>query len=530
MTTKIDHLPNEVHLEQVLFGTETTRGTAVVPSARLLGEWSSFTDLEPIGDIRDSEDATGMFDRTSRSTRRQYREPSGTYTEGLTYETLASHLRASVDDVGVGDSDMEATPGYEYEYIPHPTQDNVATMTVQVGGEGYANEANGVRWNEWTITGDGTDTQNTEWQFSGTAFIKDGYPIPGWYEGVATGGTQGVNAVQTLTITGSPDSGTFTVTNPANGLTSGTIAYNAANGDIQTALEAIVGAGNITVSGDALPANAKTLTFGGDLAYQVVPLLAANGAALGGGSDPAAAITEATPGSGEGTIVVSGAGWEVDQFEGAWFFGDFGAHDGPVRQVLDNDSTTLELSGPALPADPTGQAFHVSGMFPVVANPAYHRIEFEGTEVFLDPYDENSSTLGTTDISDRIVSFSVTQTLNLARKRRASGTVARTGRGARLYAIVLRVELDHIDELYAWRRGDHLSLRIQKWGDVIDATATPTPTRHVARFDFECIEISSVTPDVDNNNRTASLRCIALIPDDEDIFVGTVINTLPALP
>lgn len=93
----------------------------------------------------------------------------------------------------------------------------------------------------------------------------------------------------TLTITGTPTGGTFTIT--FNGVTSAGIAYNAAAAAVQSALEAMstIGTGNVTVTGSALPGNAQTIVFAGPLTN--TPLaLTTSGAGLTGGSSPASAV------------------------------------------------------------------------------------------------------------------------------------------------------------------------------------------------------------------------------------------------
>ncbi len=61
----------------------------------------------------------------------------------------------------------------------------------------------------------------------------------------------------TLTITGSPTGGTFTLT--IDGETTDTIAYNASSDAIAAAVNAIEGVSGAKVTGGAFPANAKTL-------------------------------------------------------------------------------------------------------------------------------------------------------------------------------------------------------------------------------------------------------------------------------
>ena len=83
-----------------------------------------------------------------------------------------------------------------------------------------------------------------------------------------------IPATQTITLTGSPNGGTYILSglDPRNAapLASTAIAYNALAADVQTALNVIYGAGTVTVTG-AFPS--YLVTFGGALATRVVPAM-----------------------------------------------------------------------------------------------------------------------------------------------------------------------------------------------------------------------------------------------------------------
>jgi hypothetical protein len=97
---------------------------------------------------------------------------------------------------------------------------------------------------------------------------------------------------QTITVTGTPTGGSFTVTgvHPITGAaTTQTVAYNAAVSATQTAMDAIFGAGNTLVTGaGALPANVHTVTFQGALINYAPVVMTTNSAGLTGGSTPTA--------------------------------------------------------------------------------------------------------------------------------------------------------------------------------------------------------------------------------------------------
>lgn len=100
--------------------------------------------------------------------------------------------------------------------------------------------------------------------------------------------------VQTVTITGTPTGGTFTLT--FDGQTTATIAYNAAAAAVQSALEALsnIAPGDVTVTGGPGPGTPWVATFLGTLGN--VPQMTASGAGLTGGT-PVIAVTTNTGGS-----------------------------------------------------------------------------------------------------------------------------------------------------------------------------------------------------------------------------------------
>jgi hypothetical protein len=103
--------------------------------------------------------------------------------------------------------------------------------------------------------------------------------------------------VQTVTVTGAPTGGTFTLT--YEGGTTGGIAFNASAAAVTAALEALPGVnpGDLTVTGVA--GGPYTVTFnrgGGNVAA-----LTASGASLTGGTTPSVAIATTTQGASTGS-------------------------------------------------------------------------------------------------------------------------------------------------------------------------------------------------------------------------------------
>lgn len=109
----------------------------------------------------------------------------------------------------------------------------------------------------------------------------------------------GTDEVQTLTITGTPTGGTFSLS--YNGtVVASAIAYNATGATLQTALEAYFGVGNITVSGSA--GGPYTVTFKNLYGAMDAVLLVLSTNAFTGGTTPNMTIVETTPGASTGNL------------------------------------------------------------------------------------------------------------------------------------------------------------------------------------------------------------------------------------
>ncbi len=108
------------------------------------------------------------------------------------------------------------------------------------------------------------------------------------------------SAVQTLSISGEPTGGSFTLTTsaPLPAAITTAIPYDAGVFEVQDALEAIVGAGNVAVSGGPLPDTPLTITFQGAYADLAIPNLYVN-SSLTGGTSPAVDVVTTTFGGVE---------------------------------------------------------------------------------------------------------------------------------------------------------------------------------------------------------------------------------------
>ncbi|NQT03202.1 MAG: flagellar hook-basal body complex protein [Planctomycetes bacterium] len=106
------------------------------------------------------------------------------------------------------------------------------------------------------------------------------------------------NEQQTITITGTPTGGSFTLDFSATG-TPATVAYNATAAQVQTALESLssISAGDVKCTGGALPGTPVVVEFTGALAATDASLIVIDDTGLTGGASPAGTVTETIKGS-----------------------------------------------------------------------------------------------------------------------------------------------------------------------------------------------------------------------------------------
>ncbi len=105
------------------------------------------------------------------------------------------------------------------------------------------------------------------------------------------------NEVQTLTITGTPTGGTFTL--KFAGAETAAIAYNATGAAVASALNLLgnLGASAVVGGGGPFPGTAVTITFSGTaVAGQDVPLITLGNNSMTGGASPTLAAVETTKG------------------------------------------------------------------------------------------------------------------------------------------------------------------------------------------------------------------------------------------
>ncbi|MGB3443883.1 MAG: hypothetical protein WBA97_34530 [Actinophytocola sp.] len=119
------------------------------------------------------------------------------------------------------------------------------------------------------------------------------------------------NEVQSVTVTGTPTGGTFTLT--WSGQTTAAIPYNATAAQVLAALQALsnIGDNDVAVTGGPAPGSAFAVTFKGVLGGTDVAAMTASGAGLTGGSSPNVTIGTTTagganPAASDGTQTLAG--------------------------------------------------------------------------------------------------------------------------------------------------------------------------------------------------------------------------------
>ena len=110
--------------------------------------------------------------------------------------------------------------------------------------------------------------------------------------------------VQTFSITGTPTGGSFPIawTNSNGSVLVTTAPYNSNSATLQTALQLLTGASNVTCSGGPLPGTPVNATFAGALNTGKQPVFVASNSGLTGGTTPAVSVAHTVVGAPTDTI------------------------------------------------------------------------------------------------------------------------------------------------------------------------------------------------------------------------------------
>lgn len=283
-------MSEESTVRQIInLGVEATHGTSVATTKRMQGMMGDITVKTTPSPFRPSGQKYNSVVEILEEWTEMKISGDALYSE-LQYWLSSLFGAATIAQNGTSDN-----LGYSWTWNPSTSaEDTPKTFTVENG------EANRARKFSYGLCTDLT----FQWDrkkavtLSGTVMgqlMTDGATL-----------TPVVDNVWSLTTTGTPAGGTFTMTAVVNGSTqtTATIPYDGTSAQVATALGALtnIGVSNVSATGGPLP-TAIVITFSGELAGQEVTLTTTD--SLTGGSTPATALSETTPGSGPSVVPVA---------------------------------------------------------------------------------------------------------------------------------------------------------------------------------------------------------------------------------
>lgn len=254
-----------------------------------------------------------------------------------TWESTTTGLTGSRTADTNGATPMIGWTGYQIEIQPPNQPPNAPILTAPADGS----------------TIDRASTQRFDWDFSDpdAGDSQSKYDLRYRRTDVAK------NEIQTVTITGSPTGGSFTLTYSEQ--TTAAIAYDATAASVQTALEALsnIGVGDVTCTGGPLPGTAVTVTFTGALGNTNVAQMTAT-SSLTGGTTPAVTVattqegvpfpawtdvTTTTPNTyhdfASGTFAAGAYEWQVRTYDAVGLVGPYSASDFFTAAAAPSDLT-----------------------------------------------------------------------------------------------------------------------------------------------------------------------------------------------
>lgn len=183
--------------------------------------------------------------------------------------------------------------------VPVVTTSMTKSFKQVAGSVVAAVESGSENFSDGTQFGDVTQWLNSV-SSAGSPGIEAGTDELAWllwvFHGAETVSPVGTNEVQTLTTTGTPTGGNFTLV--YDGRTTGTIAFNSAASAVDTALEALpnIGTGGVTCAGGPLPTGVTVTFDGASTQKRPHPNLALGTNSLTGGTTPNINVVDTTPG------------------------------------------------------------------------------------------------------------------------------------------------------------------------------------------------------------------------------------------
>lgn len=275
----------------------------------------------------------------------------------------------------------------------------------------------------------------------------------------------------------------------------------------------------VTISGDVDDADADWMLSSGLLVQS---------------NDLKATTSLTATGGTKSTFVKSGAGWTTNEHAGKYLVPRSGtaANIGSMVKILSNNATTLTLSQELPAVVASGDVVEISGLFTTgISDRTVDYINTEGTQLFID---DVYSSLGTNEIVDKLISWSVTIQHNFGRKRFQNNVGSYSKKQKRGDRLVTAQFVMEFDDWYEYKKWDtdfpsDRAIRIQKIGPVIDSGAN---SKKLAQINLPRVQWDEVNP---NNQRegniTAVYQAVAYYDDgygsELDVVTKTKLATLP---
>jgi hypothetical protein len=207
--------------------------------------------------------------------------------------------------------------------------------------------------------------------------------------------------------------------------------------------------------------------------------------------------------------VMTGAGWTVDEWAGAYVYIRSGAAMGDAVEVASNTADTLTLSNTLANAVAAGDEFDISGVFTSgITDRSRTLIKGPGTTVYID---DEAGTIGTTEYP-KWISWSVTYQNNLSSKRFGSDidrVSDKVGLGIAKVTGQIRLEFDDPLEYQHFSDGDMRRIRIQQTDTTLVNTSPATYRQ--ATIDVPLAAWSQVTKDERGSNITATFAFVGFV-------------------
>jgi hypothetical protein len=200
-----------------------------------------------------------------------------------------------------------------------------------------------------------------------------------------------------------------------------------------------------------------------------------------------------------------------------------------VRQIVSHTATAVTTAAwtvtPAI-----GSTFMLVGPTPALSVPSYRTIAAADTQVFIDDY--VGGTMGTTDESDRVISWNVGFEWPIQPKRfqgSGDGYDAKTGAGAIRVAGSIRMEFDSPKEYERFVGKEEVKLRFKQTDTQLINTSPAT--YRTAQIDVFKAALEAPAFDYRNSNMTQTINFRGYVDPTEGIIERVIVRTATsALP